>query len=235
MISHPHIDGVMEHDRPGPVIPDDEELMRDPFPEHTVEEVSEWCYRRIRNEPVPVSDDVIFKVVTGKSYLDPMCGFLLGLLYENGIGTGISLEDAEEHICSAARNGNADACYYIASVYRDGAFGRKDMFRAAKWFSKAADMGIAEAGLFYGEACMELYSDTGIGFYGEEALEALWDLAYDIDEANADIARCYMRGIGTEISLDVPARMIDVLETDGYDVTGLKEEYEQVRQRIGKK
>lgn len=205
-----------------------DELMTDPFPEYTVDVLIEWLDKRINDESIPITDDRLASIIESKSYYDPKTEFLLGILYEKGIGVDGSPEKAEEHILMSAAKGYGDARFYLAFCYEDGVFGEPNYFKAAKWFSKAADSGIEEAYLHYGRNCLKLYEETKLDYFSEEAISALWTVAYDMPDANAELARCYMRGIGTDVSLDTAKNMIDFLESEGHDVSQLKKEYDNI-------
>lgn len=49
-----------------------------------------------------------------------------------------------------ANNGNSEAAFYVAKMFRDGVGTSIDMARHAFWLKKAADGGIVEAGYLYG-------------------------------------------------------------------------------------
>ena len=189
------------------------------------DQLMEMLCDRIHGKTIPLSDDELVVAVGSLPPLSHEREFMTALMFYHGIGTAKSLEDARLIMTESADGGFQEAQYTLAEGYQYGLFGKKDIFRAAKYYRKAADQRDICASLRFAEICIEIYQETKIEFFADEALNELWDKAYGCDEANLMLAKCYLRGTAGEISYETAKEQIDYLEDIGYDVSSLRKEY----------
>jgi TPR repeat protein len=111
--------------------------------------------------------------------------FLLGGLFEKGVGVGKDLARARDLYLGAAQKGNAKAMHNLAVLYAEGVNGAPDFPSAAGWFRKAADHGIKDSqynlAIFYGR---------GVGVTQDYAESYKWfSLAANQGDADAATKR----------------------------------------------
>ena len=81
---------------------------------------------------------------------NPEALYLIGHLYETGIGLDKSNKDAKNYYLKAANKGNVDAMMKIAHLYKKGKGGlQKSKQQAMLYYQKAADLGNVDAMLKY--------------------------------------------------------------------------------------
>ena len=71
--------------------------------------------------------------------------FILGGMYENGIGVRQDKDEAVKWYQKAVEQGHVDAQYKLGDMYRSGRGVRQDKGEAVKWYGKAAEKGHDEA------------------------------------------------------------------------------------------
>ena len=69
---------------------------------------------------------------------------MCGIMKRSGIGTYKDLQEAIGWFGTAARDGYADAQYYLGQMYEYGEGAAVDHENAYKWYSKAAERGMPE-------------------------------------------------------------------------------------------
>ena len=195
----------------------------------------ETIWNRIHGKEICISDKELVDSIHEMPVCDHTMEFVSALLFYHGIGVEKSLEDARRCMIQSADYGFLDAQFALAEAYDKGLFGKKDIFRAAKYYRKVADQGDVCASLCYAEACLKIYEETKIQFFAEEALDELWDKAYYCDDANLMLARCFMLGTAGEVSFDIAKQQIDYLESMGHDVEDLRRQYAELKSEYCRK
>ena len=76
---------------------------------------------------------------------DAFAQWLLGLMYDNGLGVPQDAKEAVKWFRKAAEQGYAPAQYNLGVRYSNGQGVLKDYKEAVKWIRKAAEQGFAEA------------------------------------------------------------------------------------------
>lgn len=76
---------------------------------------------------------------------DAQAQLLLGLMYDNGLGTKQDYEQALHWYTEAAKRGHARAQFNVAEMLTLGQGTAQDKQQAMKWYSRAANNGFAEA------------------------------------------------------------------------------------------
>jgi len=69
----------------------------------------------------------------------------LGVIHDEGLGTGVNKRTAFYWYEKAARHGQAEAQYRLGRLYEHGEGVKKDMQRATHWYRRAARNGNREA------------------------------------------------------------------------------------------
>lgn len=72
---------------------------------------------------------------------DPYAPYLLGTMYEYGLGTAINLDEAYKQYKSAGENNIAESYNKIAQFYQDGKGTSKDIEQSVEWYKKSAELG----------------------------------------------------------------------------------------------
>lgn len=86
---------------------------------------------------------------------DAQAQMLMGLMYDNGLGTARNATEAFHWYKQAADQGVARAQFNVGQLYEAGDGVARDDAEALRWFAKAADNGFAEAQYRYGLALSE--------------------------------------------------------------------------------
>ena len=212
-------------------VTDDEDAHMTPItddgthPECREEQLMDMLYDRIHGRTISLSDEELVSAVGSLPLRSHGKQFMIAMLFYHGIGVVKSMNDAKSHLTESAYEGFPDALFALAEAYQYGLFGKKDIFRAAKYYRKVADLDDIGAGILYAEMCLEIYQQTKIEFFADEAIIELWDKAYTCDDANEMLAICFMRGTAGEVSFKVAKEQIDYLESMGHDVKSLRREY----------
>ena len=137
----------------------------------TAETVSDYCNKdqlmemlcdRIHGKTIPLSDDDLAIAIDALPPFSHEGRFMTALMLYHGIGTTRSVEDARIHMTRSADEGFQEAQYTLAEGYQFEMFGKKDVFRAAKYYGKAADQGDICASLRFAETYLEIYQKTMI-------------------------------------------------------------------------
>ncbi len=68
-------------------------------------------------------------------------------MYERGQGVTASAALAAKWYLAAAGQGNRKAMHNLAVAYAEGSAGRKDTQEAARWFTKAAALGLSDSAI----------------------------------------------------------------------------------------
>ncbi len=97
----------------------------------------QWWRKAVKNEEYPKT--------TYRMRHHPQAEFYLGLCYEMGQGVEKSLYRARDWYMHIANEGHAQAAFRLAALYETYKIGRgntKDLASAAKYYRKAAEMGV---------------------------------------------------------------------------------------------
>lgn len=76
---------------------------------------------------------------------DPTAAYYLGLMYKNGYGTQVQLEQAFQCFKLAAEHQIPNAMFMLANAYQFGEGVSIDLKQALHWYQSAADMELPEA------------------------------------------------------------------------------------------
>lgn len=119
------------------------------------------------------NDNKAFMVASNGHLLGyPKCTYILGCCYTDGVGTKINLVKARELFISCfdglveeAKENDAVSMGFLGEYYRYGLGTKKaSLEEAVKWYTLAANEGIAECKFFLGM----LYDDKKNSFYDHE-------------------------------------------------------------------
>ena len=201
-----------------------EGFFSDPHPEIPTERIHELVCERADGAEIALSDLELCRSVEVRALNEPECEYLLSIIRTAGIYAPKSPEEGQKHLYNSAFRGYKPAQLVIGLDYAYGHNGEKDLFKAAKWLGKAAEGDNTDAFYHYGIVCLELFKQTGIEFFADEAFESLWEVAYDVCDANAILADMYLHGIGVPVSLETAEKMIEFLKDNDYDVDTLEKE-----------
>lgn len=114
------------------------------LPDAFVEE-ARMIMKGLGTSPDPQKAFLILKKLSEESS-PPMClYFLLGYMYEGGIGTEQNLSAAYDLYVKGAEAGDNKSMNNLASMYETGSGTEKDMEQAKKWYAEAAGQGNEEA------------------------------------------------------------------------------------------
>lgn len=121
-------------------------------------------------------------------------GYVLGLIYFNGLGVYKDAGQAFELFQLAADHGNAEALNSLGNCYYKGMGATKDIKRAAEYYQLAAEKGSANAQNNLALCCL---NGTGLNKDEKRAVE-LFQLATNQGhlEAQFNLGSCYLNGTG---------------------------------------
>lgn len=95
--------------------------------------------------------------------------YMIGLMFENGLGTEADMGKAAYWYEEAAKQGHADAAYQLAKLYNKGKGVAEDLPKALMWAEKAAEQGHEKAQ----SMCGAMYY-TGSGTAQDKAKALMW-------------------------------------------------------------
>lgn len=107
---------------------------------------------------------------------------LVGVQFENGLGTSRNVAEAIKWYGPAAEGGNKHASYALGRLYEEGADVPLDVALGARYFEKAAEAGYAPA-----QYCLALAYVKGKGLAPDRTNAVKW-LILATDERNVDLA-----------------------------------------------
>ena len=126
----------------------------------------------------------------------PQAQFLLGMKYENGVGTEADPRKAVEWFRRAAGGGHALAQYRLAIALHEGSGVGRNIGEAAAWYERAAENGIPEAAFnlaFILEKSLAGTADeTGAANWYRKAADA------GLGQAQFNLGVLYAEGRGVE-------------------------------------
>ncbi|KTC74282.1 enhanced entry protein EnhC [Legionella birminghamensis] len=164
-----------------------------------------FIYDTVEDDYVNAADNYSLAAKTG----DAIGQYNLGLLYENGKGMPVNLQQARDYFQQAADQGYGKAMTQLAGLYFNGIDGVRDEQQALHWYKKAAAAG--DGGALYQ---LGLLSETGVAMKLDfPNAVSYYQQASDLgnEKAQMALARMYQYGIGVQKDLQHAADLYKVL------------------------
>ena len=161
-------------------------------------------------------EDILNSVVRGiLDYCEREAGqnneqalFLLGVLYQSGIGVLQDTEKALKFYQKAAMKNHQDAMINLYVYYRDHSADET----AAYWLKKLAEQGVAGAQNAYADAlCKDKKIEEAVQWYEKAAKQGL-------AVAQTHLVECYVHGIGVSVDYAVAKQWCEKAVAQNYSV-----------------
>jgi len=145
---------------------------------------------------------------------DPTAQFIVGEMYEKGLGTAKNEQKALEWYKKSARNGDMFAMHRIGLIYKNGKTVTQDFEKAVEWFQRAVDAGNPVGNYL-----------LGYMYYKGFGVEQNYKTAFELTSQSAKtgitagkhlIAYCYEHGHGVLKNLDKAEKLYKECDKRGY-------------------
>lgn len=152
--------------------------------------------KKLLNDNSPFNDgDLIFDLVSPCALSgDANAQNMLGILYLNGVGTEVNIDEAFDVISSAANKGYPDAQYNLGRMYKEGTGCTISFDNAISWFEKAIENGHQRAAYSLGYM---YYKGLGVQQSYEQAI-SLFEESED-PMAKHFLGLSHYQGYGTPV------------------------------------
>ncbi|MEN8118534.1 MAG: T9SS type A sorting domain-containing protein [Bacteroidota bacterium] len=161
---------------------------------------------------------------------DKTAQFIVGEMYEKGVGTKKDTHKAFKWYYKSAENGDKHAMYKVGLAYKDGKVITQDFEKAVEWFQKTIDAGNPVGNYL-----------LGYMYYKGLGVEQNYQKAFKLTEksANADVTAgkhllgyCYENGHGVKMDLNKAEKLYTECDKRGYGQSKVR--LEKVKEKKAK-